>query len=485
MIGSNMFRSVKEILSLSTPFDVYVKGWVRFCRKQGKYIFITLSDGSCQQTLQIVSERKDMSSLPVVGQAVQVHGTLVDSPAKGQRLEVKAISCQLFDQKPDYPLAKIRPTLEHLRTIQHLRGRTATFQAVQRIRHASMMAIHHFFDKKGFQCIHTPIITSSDCEGAGEAFHVMSTEELKYRTEICDFAIQYMKKSGASARDIQQEESKLVDMKTGRKDKFFGTDAYLTVSGQLHGEAYALSLGKIYTFGPTFRAEHSKTSRHLAEFWMMEPEFVCSTLDELLELVEDQIHFCVEYVLDRCMDDIKFLHSTHNYRLITQVETMRKKFKRISYTDAIAYLQQAKDEEFESPSWGDDLSSDMEKYLVKKFDSVVIVTHYPKSLKSFYMLDTKGCDDKPTVDCMDILVPWVGELVGGSMREDDYDTLIQKMKDKDMKLELYQWYSDLRKWGSIPHGGYGMGFERFLMAMTGLHAKDLIPFYRSYTQMSM
>jgi asparaginyl-tRNA synthetase len=218
---------------------------------------------------------------------------------------------------------------------------------------------------------------------------------------------------------------------------------------------------------------------------MMEPEMICDSLDELLHLTESQIHYCVDYVLDHCEEEIAFLQQTHSPKLITHMMTMRRKFARITYTDAIKALQEAKDVGFEAPEWGDDLSSDMEKYLVQTLDAVVIVTHYPKSLKSFYMKDSEDCKDQPTVECMDILVPGVGELVGGSMREDDYDVLIGKMKEKGMDLKLYEWYTDLRKWGSMPHGGYGMGFERFLMAMTGLQVKDLIPFYRSYTQMSM
>lgn len=457
-----MFRTIKEILGLfmMLPVKVQTKGWVKFYRKQGKRVFLTLSDGSCQQTLQVIAEKDQITDPVTFGQAVYVCGTLVESPAPGQLVEIQMDSYKVFPQKADYPLAKARPSLEHLRTIQHMRPKMPLFQAIARIRHAAMMGLHFFFDQQGFQCIHTPIITSSDCEGAGEAFHVMSTEELKSR---CD------------GKEVT---------------KFFRDDAYLTVSGQLHVETYALALGKVYTMGPTFRAEHSNTSRHLAEFWMMEPEMICDSLDELLKLTEQQIHYCVDYVLDHCGEEIEFIQSTHSPKLIQQIETMRRKFVRITYTDAITSLQEAKEREpdlvFDAPEWGDDLSSDMEKYLVDALDAVVIVTHYPKSLKSFYMKDTPDCqDDKATVECMDILVPGVGELVGGSMREDDYDVLIGKMKEKGMDLSLYEWYTDTRKWGSIPHGGYGMGFERFLMAMTGMQVKDLIPFFRSYTQLAM
>lgn len=428
-----MTTQIKDLLKKEDseyPFVAFVRGWVKTCRAQGKMTFIELTDGSCNDHLQLVYKGRTTAS---TGCGLEATGNVKLSPAKGQRVEMFVSELKTYPHDSSTPIAKINLSDDVLRAIPHLRTKTAQYAEVARERHRTMMRIHEFMDKEGFFCIHTPLITTSDCEGAGEAFHVMSGSELTAR----------------SASSV------------GDRERFFKRDAYLTVSGQLHVEASCMALSKVYTFGPTFRAEHSKTSRHLAEFWMVEPEMICSSLDELLDFTEMFVRFAVNKPVP--------------------------KFKRITYTEAVKIIQLASDlgECKESISWGDDLSSEHEKLLTSTMP-FVFVTHWPKSLKSFYMLPSKDeTEFGKTVDCFDLLVEGVGELIGGSMREYDYHRLLTRMKELGMHIPTYQWYLDLRKYGTLPHGGFGIGFERLLMYLTEKQARDTIQFPRTYQHCDM
>ncbi len=430
---------IKDILTLdSVDKEFIVYGWVKTTRQQSDITFIALNDGSCLSNLQIiVGKDVPLASGCTVGASLRATGKMVKSPAKGQLVELLASEIHLYGpitSAKDYPLAKKGHPLEYLRSICHLRPRTNTMAAVMRIRHSCSMATHDFFDGRGYKYIHTPIITCSDCEGAGETFNVT----------------------------------------TDYKDKFFDRDVYLTVSGQLNVEAFCCSMGNVYTFGPTFRAEKSHTSRHLAEFWMIEPELAFADLSDVMECAEFYVKFCIKYLLMHNKEDLEFLDNMYSKGLVTRLENIiHNMFIKMSYTDAVALLQTQ--DKFKTVQWGDDLSSEQEKWLAR--DLPVIVHDYPREIKSFYMKDNI---DRKTVGAMDILIPGIGELIGGSTREEDYDTLLAKMIEFKMDISRYDWYLDLRKWGSIPHGGFGLGFERLLLLVTGMeNIRDVIPYPRA------
>jgi asparaginyl-tRNA synthetase len=439
---------------------VTVKGWVRTKREsKGGFTFIELNDGSCLSNLQVIADERlrnyrDEVLKVQTGCALRVSGTLVASPGKGQAVELQAEDVEVLGwADPEaYPLQKKRHSFEFLRTIAHLRPRTNTFGAVARIRNAMSLAVHRFFQDRGFILIHTPIITGSDCEGAGAMFKVTTL-------------------------DLEQ-----IPLDHGRPDfskDFFNTAANLTVSGQLEAEVYALALGDVYTFGPTFRAENSNTPRHLAEFWMVEPEMAFCDLEGNAALAVEFLKYVFSYVLEHCKEDMDFFR-----RFIdpTCVETLEKLisqgFERLTYTEAVQLLSKAK-ETFEFPAaWGNDLQAEHERYLCEKvFQRPVVLTDYPKKIKPFYMKVNK---DSETVRAMDVLVPKIGEIIGGSQREDDYDTLAERMKELNINPAPYWWYLELRKFGSAPHSGFGLGFERLVQFVTGMaNIRDVIPFPRT------
>jgi asparaginyl-tRNA synthetase len=437
-----------------------VMGWVRTKREsKGGFSFIELNDGSCMGSLQVIAGenlpnyRDDVAKLQT-GCSVRVKGTLVSSPAKGQRVELKAEEIEVLGwaDPEQYPLQKKRHSFEFLRTIAHLRPRTNTFGAVARVRNALSFAIHTFFQERGFVYVHTPIITGSDCEGAGEMFRVTTL-------------------------NLDQ-----IPQKEGRPDfaqDFFGAPANLTVSGQLEAEVYALALGDVYTFGPTFRAENSNTARHLAEFWMVEPEMAFCDLEGNVELATDFLKYLFAYVLDHCREDMEFFKRFIDPTVIETLEKLLSQdFKRLTYTEAVKILTQAK-ESFEFPvSWGSDLQAEHERYLCEKvMEGPIVLTDYPRTIKPFYMKVNK---DGKTVGAMDVLVPKIGEIIGGSQREDDYQTLLERMKETNIDPTGYWWYLELRRFGSAPHSGFGLGFERLVQFVTGMaNIRDVIPFPRT------
>ena len=439
--------------------QVCVKGWVR-TRRGNKHIqFIALNDGSTINNLQVVVGLDQFSEeqlKPITtGASLCVIGTLVASQGKGQSYEVQAQEIEVDGtaDPEEYPLQKKGHTLEFLREKAHLRMRTNTFGAVFRIRHHLAFAIHKFFNDKGFFYLNTPLITSSDAEGAGEMFQVTTLDVNEMpRTE--DGKIDYSK-------------------------DFFGKMTSLTVSGQLEGELGATSLGAIYTFGPTFRAEHSNTPRHLAEFWMIEPEMAFCDITDNMDLAEEFIKYCVRYALDHCQDDIEFLNKMYDNTLIERLNSVLKdEFVRLTYTEGIRILEES-GEKFEFPvKWGVDLQSEHERYLVEKhFKRPVILTDYPKDIKAFYM---KQNDDGKTVRAMDVLFPQIGEIIGGSEREADYDKLINRITELGIPMKDMWWYLDTRKFGTVPHSGFGLGFERLILFVTGMaNIRDVIPFPRT------
>ena len=453
-------RIVRILESGEIGSKTEVMGWVRTRRdSKGGFSFIELNDGSCLNSLQVIADNKlpnykgEVLKLQT-GCAINAVGTLVESPGKGQKVELQAEDIQILGwaDPDDYPLQKKRHSFEFLRSIAHLRPRTNTFGAVARVRNAMSVAIHTFFQERGFIYIHTPIITGSDCEGAGEMFKV-------------------------TAFDLDQ-----VPQKNGRTDferDFFGSPSHLTVSGQLEAEIYALSMGDVYTFGPTFRAENSNTSRHLAEFWMIEPEMAFCDLQGDIDLAVEFLKYVFAYVLEKCQEDMAFFNRFMDSSLIENLERIHsQEFETIPYTDAIEVLSKAK-EKFEFPvDWGSDLQSEHERYLCEKvFNKPIVVIDYPKERKSFYM---KVNDDGKTVRAMDILVPRIGEIIGGSQREDDYDTLYQRIQEMNLNPDDYWWYLELRKFGSAPHAGFGLGFERLIQFVTGMtNIRDVIPFPRT------
>lgn len=437
---------------------VRVQGWVRTRRDSKAGVsFIELNDGSCLKGLQVVAELENPGYREVLerlttGSAVLVEGVLTASPGKGQTVEVQASRIELYGWADPtvYPLQKKRHSFEFLRQIAHLRPRTNTIGAVSRVRNRLSFAIHSFFQERGFQYLHTPIITASDCEGAGETFRVTTLDP----------------QGGAAGEDLY-------------KDDFFGKPAYLTVSGQLQAEIYALALGKVYTFGPTFRAENSNTSRHLAEFWMVEPEMAFYDLQDNLELARECIKHLSAVVLNDCSEDLEFFTRFIEPELRGRLETVvNSAFETISYTEAIAILEKS-GEQFSFPvEWGGDLQAEHERYITEKvFKQPVAIVDFPRSLKPFYMRVNK---DEKTVAAMDILVPGTGEIIGGSQREERLDVLLEQMRLKGIPTEDYSWYVELRQFGSAPHSGFGLGFERLVQFVTGLpNIREVIPFPRT------
>ena len=454
-----MRTKVKDLLKSEPCGEVVAKGWVRTKRGNRNIAFIALNDGSTINNIQIVVETaafsEDILKKITTGACIGVKGALVKSVGSGQAVEIQAKEITIYGEaNPDsYPLQKKGHSMEFLRTIAHLRPRTNTFGAVLRIRHAMAFAIHKYFNDKGFVYLHTPIITASDCEGAGEMFQV-TTLDLNNppRTE-------------GGQVDYSQD--------------FFGKQTSLTVSGQLEGELGAMALGEIYTFGPTFRAENSNTPRHLAEFWMIEPEMAFYDIEDNMELAEDFIKYLVRYALENCMDDIRFLNDMFDKELIERLESVIKTdFVRLTYTEGIKILEES-GEKFEFPvSWGVDLQSEHERYLVEKhFKRPVIMTDYPKEIKAFYM---KQNEDGKTVRGMDVLFPKIGEIIGGSEREASLEKLEARISELGMSRNTLEWYLDTRRFGSAPHSGFGLGFERLLLFVTGMgNIRDVIPFPRT------
>jgi asparaginyl-tRNA synthetase len=453
-------RIVEVLASKEIGGRFTVMGWVRTSRdSKGGFSFIELNDGSSLRGLQVIAERtlpnyeEEVLRLQT-GCAVRAEGILAPSPGKGQSVELKAEEIKVLGwaDPEEYPLQKKRHSFEFLRSIAHLRPRTNTFGAVARVRNVLSRAIHNFFQERGFIYLHTPIISGSDCEGAGELFRV-TTLDLS-RPPLKDGNV-----------DFTQD--------------FFGGPANLTVSGQLEAEIYALAMGDVYTFGPTFRAENSNTSRHLAEFWMVEPEMAFCDLEGDRDLAVEFLRYLFTNVLEQCREDLEFFNRFIDPSVIGTLETLASEaFEFLTYTEAIDLLRRAK-ETFEFPvAWGSDLQSEHERYLCEKvFKKPVVVTDYPKQIKAFYM---KVNPDGKTVRAMDVLVPKIGEIIGGSQREDDYDTLLTRIKELALNPEDYWWYLELRKFGSVPHAGFGLGFERFVQFVTGLsNIRDVIPFPRT------
>lgn len=430
---------------------VTIKGWIRTVRAQKAFTFIEVNDGSQLSNMQVILESsienyEELLQSLQTGAAVSVTGLLVESPGANQKTEIKATEIKVLGEAPnDYVLQKKRHSFEFLRTIAHLRPRTNTLGAVMRVRNSLAFATHQFFQERGFYYIHTPIITGLDCEGAGEMFTV-TTLDLEKKV------------------DFSQD--------------FFGKRAYLTVSGQLNGESYAMALSDIYTFGPTFRAENSNTSRHLAEFWMIEPEMAFADLSDDMDLAEDYLKYLIRSILKTNMEDLEFFDKFIENGLISRLEHVEKTpSQRLSYTDAIQILlKSGRKFEFDV-SWGIDLQSEHERFLTEThFKSPVIVYNYPKEIKAFYM---RNNDDEKTVAAMDLLVPGIGELIGGSQREERFDLLTEKMKQSRLDPFTYEWYLDLRKYGGTPHAGFGLGFERLVQYCTGMeNIRDVIPFPR-------
>jgi asparaginyl-tRNA synthetase len=453
-------KKVKELLADSVIGEkVLVKGWVRTKREIKNVAFVALNDGSTLNNIQVVI---DLSAFPAdqlkditTGASLGVTGTMEASQGKGQSVEVLASELVLYGKcDPDtYPLQKKGHSMEFLREIAHLRFRTNTFGAVMRIRHALAFAIHKYYNDRGFFYLHTPIITGSDAEGAGEMFHV-TTFDLKNPPRTESGEIDYDK-------------------------DFFGKPTNLTVSGQLEGELGALSLGEIYTFGPTFRAENSNTPRHLAEFWMIEPEMAFWDLNDNMDLAEDFLKYLIRYALDNCREDLEFLDKMIDKGLIGRLEfVLANSFVRLPYTEAIKILEAA-DRKWEyQVGWGRDLQAEHERYLVEvHFRCPVILTDYPKTIKAFYM---KQNDDGLTVRAMDVLFPGIGEIIGGSQREEDLDRLTQRIEELNLPLKDLWWYLDTRRFGTAPHSGFGLGFERLVLFMTGMsNIRDVIPFPRT------
>ncbi len=438
---------------------VTVCGWVRTIRDSKALGFIELNDGGCFNNLQIVFEDGKINNFKEVtkynvGSAICVTGTLLLTPQAKQPFEIHAQEIVLEGAStPDYPLQKKRHTLEYLRSIAHLRPRTNTLSAVFRVRSVAAYAIHRFFNERGFVYAHTPLITASDCEGAGEMFRVTTLDPV----------------------NPPLNEDGTVDFS---KD-FFGKPANLTVSGQLEGECMAMAFGKIYTFGPTFRAENSNTPRHAAEFWMIEPEIAFADLNDDMELARDMIKYVLKYVMEQCSAEMKFFNQFFDKSLIERLSALiDSEFGHVTYTEAIRILEEHKDE-FEYPVyWGVDLQTEHERYLTEKvFKCPVFVTDYPKEIKAFYM---RLNDDNKTVAAMDLLVPGVGEIIGGSQREERLDVLLNRMEELSLSPEDYSWYLDLRRYGGTKHAGFGLGFERLIMYITGIsNIRDVLPFPRT------
>ena len=454
-------KVVDALVSTDFGKDINVKGWVRSHRSSKAVDFIALNDGSTIKNIQIVVDPSlvdaDLLKSITTGACLSVVGTLVESQGAGQASEIQCKEIEVYGLCPgDYPMQKKGQSFEYMRKYAHLRLRTNTFGAVFRIRHHMAMAIHRYFHEHGFFYFHTPIITASDCEGAGEMFQV-TTKNL-YNLE-------------------KDEEGRIK-----YDDDFFGKTTSLTVSGQLEGELGATALGAIYTFGPTFRAENSNTPRHLAEFWMIEPEVAFLEQQGLMDLEEDFIKYCVKWALDNCKDDLEFLNKMIDKSLIARLEgVLKEDFVRLTYTEGIRILEEAvkAGQKFENPvSWGGDLASEHERYLVEHhFRKPVIMTDYPKDIKAFYM---KINEDGRTVQGTDVLFPQIGEIIGGSVREENYDKLMGEVERRNVPMKDMWWYLDTRKYGTCPHAGFGLGFERLILFVTGMqNIRDVIPFPRT------
>jgi len=450
---------ISELLKKEAGMEVLVKGWVRTKRGNKNIAFVALNDGSTVNSIQIVFDMNKFTDDQLkgvnTGACIAVKGVLVASVGSGQSVEIQADELEIYGSAdPEtYPLQKKGHSMEFLREIGHLRLRTNTFGCVFRIRHAMAFAIHKFFNDKGFFCLHTPIITASDAEGAGAMFQV-TTLDLNNIPKNPDGSVNY-------------------------SEDFFGKAASLTVSGQLEGELGALALGEIYTFGPTFRAENSNTPRHLSEFWMIEPEMAFYEIKENMDLAEEFIKYLVKYALENCADDLKFLNDMFDKELTERLKSVvNTEFVRLSYTEGVDILMKS-GQKFEYPvSWGIDLQSEHERYLVEKhFKKPVILTDYPKEIKAFYM---KQNDDGKTVRAMDVLFPKIGEIIGGSQREESLEKLEKRIQELNMGTESLWWYIETRRFGTAPHAGFGLGFERLLLFVTGMtNIRDVIPFPRA------
>ena len=451
-------KIVKLLASESEQPQVLVKGWVKTRRDAKDFSFVEINDGSCLKNMQVIANNnlpnyEEIKKL-TTGSSVAVKGKLVASQGGSQKYEVVAEEIEIYSIAPDdFPLQKKKHSDEFLRTIAHLRPRTNKYGAAFRIRSQLSYAIHKFFQERGFKYVHTPIITGSDCEGAGEMFQV-TTLDLNNLPKTADGKIDYSK-------------------------DFFGKEAHLTVSGQLNGEMYATALGDIYTFGPTFRAENSNTQRHAAEFWMIEPEMAFADIYDDMDLAEDMVRYCVKDIMENCAEDLDLFEKFVDPTLKATLDNiMNNSFARITYSEAIEIMKKSgKKFEYE-PEYGIDLQTEHERYLAEEhFKKPVIVRDYPKEIKAFYM---KQNDDGKTVAAMDVLVPRIGELIGGSQREDSYDKLVARIKELGMNVEDYGWYLDSRKYGSVPHAGFGLGFERMMMLVTGIsNIRDVLPFPRT------
>ena len=452
---------VKEIYNNKKEFEnqvITLEGWVRTVRDSKTFGFIELNDGSFFKNIQIVFTDKlnnfsELCKLPI-SSSIKVTGKLVLTENAKQPFEIQAENIEILSKSDaDYPLQKKRHSFEYLRTIAHLRPRTNTFQAVFRVRSVLSYSIHRFFQERGFVYVHTPILTSSDAEGAGEMFNVNS------------FDLQNVPKTDNGTIDYSQD--------------FFGKPAHLTVSGQLNAETYAEAFRNVYTFGPTFRAENSNTVKHAAEFWMIEPEICFATLKDDMDLAEDMIKYIFSYTIENCPEEMNFFYQFIDKTLEERLQNViNSDFARISYTDAIKELEKVNDKFQFKVSWGVDLQTEHERYLAEEiFKKPVFVTDYPKDIKAFYM---KQNPDGKTVAAADLLVPGIGEIIGGSQREDDYNKLKSRIEELDMPLDNYSWYLDLRKYGSCEHAGFGLGFERCLMYLTGMqNIRDVLPFPRT------
>ena len=454
---------IKDLLNEAPGKEVLAKGWVRTKRGNRQVKFIALNDGSTINNIQVVAETekfdKELIKRITTGASLAVRGQLVESIGSGQKVELKAESIEIYGECDPmrYPLQKKDTSLEYLRTVAHMRMRTNTFGAILRIRNAMAYAIHTFFQKKGFVYLHTPLITESDCEGAGQMFQVTTLD--------LDKPLPRNKKG-----EIDYSED------------FFGKQTSLTVSGQLEGELGATAVGEIYTFGPTFRAENSNTPRHLAEFWMVEPEMAFYDIKDNMDLAEEFIKYLVSWALENCIDDIRFLNDKYDEGLIERLRSViGTEFVRLEYTEGIRILEEAAKNgvQFEYPVyWGVDLQSEHERYLVEKhFRKPVILTGYPKEIKAFYM---KQDDNGKTVRAMDVLFPKIGEIIGGSEREWSLEKLENRIGELGMSRNNLEWYIDTRRFGSVPHSGFGLGFERLLLFVTGMsNIRDVIPFPRT------
>lgn len=451
---------IKDLLqSTEVDREVNVKGWVRTKRGNKNIAFVALNDGSTINNIQIVMDianfNEDLIKKITTGASISVNGILIKSLGKGQNVEIHAQEIELYGtaDPETYPLQKKGHSMEFLREIAHLRFRTNTFGAVFRVRHAMAFAIHKYFNDRRFYYLHTPIITGSDAEGAGEMFRV----------------------STLNPENLPKNENGKINF----DEDFFGKETNLTVSGQLEAELGATALSNVYTFGPTFRAENSNTPRHLAEFWMIEPEMAFYDIHDNMDLAEDFLKYLVSYALENCNEDLAFLNKMFDKELIERLKfVVNNKFKRITYTEAIDVLTQS-GQKFEFPvKWGSDLQSEHERYLVEKhYKKPVMVTDYPMEIKAFYM---KQNDDKKTVRALDVLFPRIGEIIGGSQREENYDKLKKRMSELNIPEKDMWWYLETRKFGTVPHSGFGLGFERLILFVTGMgNIRDVIPFPRT------